>query len=61
MIGVEDRSLIKKYQLRKANQLSVRRLARYLRVKQLDTMSDRQVRKFLHWLLTRRYNQPWMQ
>jgi hypothetical protein len=45
---------IKRKQLRKARPENVRRLARWLRVRNLDEMSDRQVISFLHWLFTRR-------
>lgn len=51
---MHDRSQITKRQLRKARPKDVRRLARWLHVRNIDTMSHRQLIKFLHWLFTRR-------
>lgn len=45
---------IRKRHLTRARPEDVRRLARWLKVRDIDTMSDRQLCRFLHWLFTRR-------
>lgn len=45
---------IRKRHLMKARPEDVRRLARWLKVRNIDDMSHRQLCKFLHWLFTRR-------
>jgi len=45
---------IRRRHLKRARPEDVRRLARWLKVKNIDQMSDRQLISFLHWLFTRR-------
>lgn len=45
---------IRRRHLMKARPEDVRRLARWLNVRHIDTMSHRQLCSFLHWLFTRR-------
>lgn len=40
--------------LKKARPEDVRRLARWLKLRNIDEMSDRQLISLLHWLFTRR-------
>ncbi len=44
---------ISKRQLRKAKPEDVRRLARWLKIKHIDTMSHRQLIRLLDWLFKR--------
>lgn len=53
MFGDERRPQITKKQLRKAAPENVRRLARWLRVRNIDTMSHGQLIRFLDWLFKR--------
>lgn len=45
---------LRRRQLMKARPEDVRRLARWLSVRHIDTMSHKQLCRFLHWLFTRR-------
>lgn len=48
-----ERPRITKKQLRKASPENVRRLARWLRVRNIDVMSHGQLIRFLDWLFKR--------
>ncbi len=45
---------LRKWQLKRAKPDDLKRLARWLRLRDIDEMSHRQLAKLVHWLLTRR-------
>jgi hypothetical protein len=53
MYGVLWDRTITKRDLLKAESMGLRRLARYIKLKNTDQMSDRQVAKLIFWRITR--------
>jgi hypothetical protein len=45
---------LRKWQLRQAKPDDLRRLARWLKLRNIDDMSQRQLVKLVYWLLTRK-------